>query len=130
MTAGEPILKIAREDKMSKKLISNELFADYGWGSWLPRVTMRLFLNDAEVAAEFDIEIMSSPSKPKPNRRRRRVTILAMRYFVMMTIGKKVTYDRVSVIGDGIDFSHANPAGPITVNPKETITVDQLIEIW
>ena len=114
---------------MSEKLIDQEVLADQFVSGELPRVTMHLFLSDVEVAAEHNIEIMSSRCKPDP-RRRRRGMVVAMRFFVMMTIGKKVTYDRVSVIGKGIDFSYTNPAGPITVRPEETITVDQLIEMW
>ncbi len=114
---------------MGEKLINQEVLADQFVSGGLPRVTMHLFLNDAQVAVQPNIEILSSSSKPKP-RRRHRGAVVAMRYSVTMTIGKKVTYDRVNVTGKGINFSHSNPAGPITVNPEEAITVDQRVELW
>ncbi len=114
---------------MDEKLINQEVLRDQFVSGGLPRVTMCLFLNDAAVAEQPNIEILSSSRKPTA-RRRRRGAVVAMRYSVTMTIGKKVTYDRVGVIGKNINFSQANPNGPITVHPEETITVDQRVEIW
>ncbi len=112
---------------MAEKLINQDVLADQLVSGELPRVTMRLFLNDAEVAEQPNIEIRSS-SRSAPARRKGKIG--SMRYLVTMTIRKKITYDRVNVIGRGINFSHTNPAGPITVHPEESITVDQLVEIW
>jgi hypothetical protein len=113
---------------MADTLITQEVLADQFISGELPRVTMRLFLNDAVVAEQPNVKI-NAHRKPSKHRAHGG-EIGSMKFSVTMTMTEKTTYDRVDVIGENINFARVNPNGSITVRPQETVTVDQVGTIF